>query len=352
MQFPWRWTSVTVSPNLDVIWGMSAQTVSTMRVRRGWAFVIDATIIGILWNVFDNFVVTPISEIVMTLAFALWFCLYFAVTEGTGKGHASLGKRVAKITVMSRNGGSLTGQRIVTRAAIVVAILYVEWQDLLFTVYPSAPLFIGSLASTIPVAFVLYNIWLAIWGPERRMLQDTLTSTEVKRVTAATTSYAATSATGQRQITWPRPVLCAVLVVTVSSLSLWFFQGPIGAGEERNIEIAIADEVGVRSRVDVTTIAKWGDSQFSINNWRGTSEFRHLAVSVWLPRTAWNDPTVQKTVETVVRTLTVEPGYFDSGALTIFTHIGGIATNSASCPGFVPARCRKRDLSPLFPPAY
>ena len=50
MQFPWRWTRGTISTNLDVVWEMSAQTVGMMRVRRGWAFVIDATIIGILWR--------------------------------------------------------------------------------------------------------------------------------------------------------------------------------------------------------------------------------------------------------------------------------------------------------------
>ena len=27
MEFPWRWTSGVISPNLDVIWGMSVQGV-------------------------------------------------------------------------------------------------------------------------------------------------------------------------------------------------------------------------------------------------------------------------------------------------------------------------------------
>ncbi len=30
MQFPWRWTSGTISPNLDFIWGMSGEELALL----------------------------------------------------------------------------------------------------------------------------------------------------------------------------------------------------------------------------------------------------------------------------------------------------------------------------------
>ena len=51
MEFPWRWTSGTISPNLDVIWGMSVQMA--MLVRFSMSSIVEILV--------DIFIVIPIA---------------------------------------------------------------------------------------------------------------------------------------------------------------------------------------------------------------------------------------------------------------------------------------------------
>ncbi len=43
MEFPWRWTSGTISTNLDVIWGMSGKLTA---VLTGWVPFSSISILG------------------------------------------------------------------------------------------------------------------------------------------------------------------------------------------------------------------------------------------------------------------------------------------------------------------
>ena len=162
-------------------------------MRRGWAFLIDYVLIGISWGIVNNLVTAPIPEVLMMLGSPVWFCLYFAMTEGVGEVRASPGKRVAKIAVRRRDGRLSSLQAVVARAAILAAILNAEWDEILLGLSSSTPLFIVSLAWSIPMGLALYNMWLAVRKGEHLMLQDALTGTQVTRTSPIPVSDITTS---------------------------------------------------------------------------------------------------------------------------------------------------------------
>lgn len=284
--------------------------------RRGWAFLIDYALIGISWGIVNNLVTAPIPEIIMMLGSPVWFCLYFAVTEGSGEIRASPGKRVAKIAVMARDGHPSSLQAVVARAAILTAILDAKWNEILLALSSSTPLFIVVLASSIPAGLVVYNMWLAVRKGERQMLQDALTDTEVMWAYPIPTSDIATGSARRPQIEWPKPALCAAIVGFVSIPYLLIPSDPDALdvmAVERKLEKAVVHEIGVRARV--------GDlpQGFELDLMREAGDGKYFLVAVWLPWLAWDETAVQKTGEVIIKNLTVPTGDYDRGFLVIWT---------------------------------
>ena len=270
--------------------------MSVKWTRRGSAFFIDYAIIVLLWSVVDNLVIFPVPEIIMALGLAVWFCLYFAVTEGSGEARASLGKRLTKFAVASEDGHPVSWRVVVVRSVILAAILVVDWEEVVLTPFPGAPPFVTVVAFSIPASLLVFNVWLAIWGPERLMLQDTLTSTKV-------TDQVVPRSTREMHITWPRPVVCAIIVAIGLGGSLVYsaiFVGeplrePAQADVSREAESAIANELGVRSQVEIRERTTW-----RLGGGADESATRTLEIFLWLPWLAWDDATAQKAVEVVL----------------------------------------------------
>ncbi len=284
--------------------------------RRGWAFLIDYALIGISWGIVNNLVTVPIPEVIMMLGSPVWFCLYFAVTEGVGAVRTSPGKRVAKIAVRPRDGRLSSLQAVVARAAILAAILDTEWNEILLALSSSTPLFIVDLAWSIPAGLVLYNMWLAVRKGERLMLQDALTDTEVTWASPIPASDIATSSARRPQIEWPKPALCAAIVGLVSIAYLLIPSDPDALdvlAVERELEKAVVHEIRVRARV--------GDPPqgFQVEAMSEAEDGEYFVLAVWLPWLAWDETMVQKTTEAIIKNLTVPIGYYDRGFLVIWT---------------------------------
>ena len=283
--------------------------------RRSLAFLIDYVLIEISWGIVNNLVTVPISEVIMMLGSPVWFCLYFAMTEGVGEVRASPGKRVAKIAVRCRDGRLASLRAVVARAAILAALLNAEWDDILLGLSSSTPLFIVTLAWSIPMGLALYNVWLAVRKGERLMLQDALTNTEVTWTSPIPVSDIATGSARQPQIEWPKPAICAAIVGLVSISNLLIPTAPQfleNFAAQRELERAVMHEIGVRARVREPTFAVPRDMSES-------GEGRSFLVAVWLPWLAWDEATAQKTGAVIIKILTARIGYYDRGFVVLWT---------------------------------
>lgn len=278
-------------------------------MRRGGAFLIDLTLFEVMWGVVDNAVSFPIAEGLMVLGSAGLFCLYFGLTEGTGARRASLGKRLTSLAVVSRDGSQASRTAIVERSAIIAAIFVVDW-GYMFSLAPFTKLaaVISSLFTFVPPAVSLYNAWLAFRGPERLMLQDGLTYTRVIRSAAVSTRPLETVAGPllEHRREWPRRNVCVWMILIALLAGVLFLPDSTLA---REIEKAVADQVGIRNRVAVSHITRFSSRA-------GTS--RALEISVWTPRIAWNEETTLKVVEAVTPQVRVEPGDYDSAVIIVW----------------------------------
>jgi len=309
--------------------------------RRGLAFLVDSAIFWALWGVIDNLVTVPISEGLMSFGELALFCLYFGLAEGSGGKRASLGKRIARIEVVSRDGQQPTSISIIARSAILAVIFVLDWGKVLSLIpFTSPPFLMLTLAWTIPASIILYNVLLSIRGPERVMLHDGLTYTKVIRSIHASTKTLDTLPTPlpPRKREWPRPALCWKLVIAVSLVGIIFI-GTSSNIPEKSAEEAIAQKLGVRSRVDVKDMREWKSSVGKSVNFSYSFSFekraskghlydisiehkkmiRSLQISIWMPFIIWNDAMIHRMVGVALQSLTIEPGYFDSGTIKVHT---------------------------------
>lgn len=296
---------------------------------RGFAFIIDYLLVIISIGIINNLISFPTLELFISIGSVIFFCAYFAFTEGRGTRKASPGKRIIEIHVVSQNDEAPHLRAIVARSAIIAAMIIFDWDELLALFH--LPIFMAVLAWTIPIGFALYNIWLAIFSSDHLMLQDRLTNTNVVSTSERLIEQPEfDSMTYKQKSKLPKPVLAIVLIVAMSVLGLvftqlvysfvgegniWKFPNQDSLSVQTIVEKHIANEMGIRSQVSIKTTktATWENVS------QGTVTKRSLEITIWIPAILWNKATRDKLTQIALEPLNVTKGYYDSGTLEIWT---------------------------------
>ena len=295
--------------------------------RRGAAFCIDYMIITFMWGAIDNLLYFPIPNMFSYLAPLVLFCVYFAVFEAGPTGASSPGKRIVRLTVVKDDGGHLSRKDTLDRSIIVGIITFVDWYSLRLA-FPGLPVpgFLLIVLIAAQISVMIYNAWLCRLPFDYLMLQDRWTKTRVVR---ATQLGSLSSQIGQHASisTASHYVGLSVLFAVTLTGGLWIGKltdqnlwGTSHSGNELTwrIKNAFEQQFGVRVRPTVTQ-----RHTISTNEPRVRTT---LIVSIWVPYTGWNLAQMDNFLNTALDNVSVEPGYFDSGQITLETGIGLLST--------------------------
>ncbi len=288
-------------------------------LRRGFAFAVDLLIVWAVWTLVETYLVAPVGRGVMEVGFYVWFVLYFVIAEGFGAVRASPGKRTRRLTVLDREGRMPSFEMIAIRAA-VLGLAFLRWDELIGSVVPDASLLVTSLVQGLAIGILVANIVLAFVRPEGELLHDMVTGTRVAWLDA--TVAPAPEAVGGR---WRWAYALAGIAIGAAAVVGWTAASSAGgikgltAASERavpqRIEDAIAKGAGIRSEVSLNTRTGPLASDPS-------KIVRALDIKIWIPWSAYDEPTIAKVTEIIKANVNVTPGYFVTGELRVASSIG------------------------------
>jgi uncharacterized RDD family membrane protein YckC len=298
-------------------------------LSRGVAYLIDVSVFVLAWGIINNCVFWPVPELAMELAALILFIGYFAVTEGMSTPNASWGKRFERLRVVSQTGDSPRFATILKRSLVVGAMVIFDWR--LISNLFAVPELVGFLALAVPLGVCLYNVWLAVFSPGGLMLHDRFTGTQVHwNSKTLKDTLKASSASGKNPKRFYKPQLAIGMVaaiVVLWSLFTVVVTGDGGFGSifdpsgrtvensaARVIENAAADQIGIRCVASVTNQIRrtWNSDQ-------PAAAERQLLITIWIPAVLWTDKVLSRLPEIALSRLTITPGFYDSGTLSIST---------------------------------
>lgn len=288
--------------------------------RRFAAFAIDLMALATVWALVDNIVYFPIPTLLSVGASTALFLAYFTVGEALFA--ATLGKHLMELTVSGYANHAIA--RSLARAAIVAAVVWVDWNELLLVApLDRLPVAVMSLAAGVTLGLGMLGIAFLFWVPPvGQMLHDRVTGT---LVITHENQMPERGTDSRSRLTAGACVLAVgfgIIIVVGFNLGVL---GVIGRGspweyvtqsirDARHVDQALIDsifrKVAIRTRVGVQSQRVWTSHEGSMSV---------LTVSVWMPAAKWNSATHKGVVDSVVATLSVEPGAYDKGELVIHT---------------------------------
>jgi len=200
----------------------------------------------------------------------------------------------------------------------VLGLAFLRWDELIGSVVPDASLLVTSLVQGLATGILVANVVLAFARPEGELLHDMVTGTRVAWLDAAV----APEAVGGR---WRWAYAIAGIATGAAAVVGWTAASAAGgikgltAASERavpqRIEDAIAKGAGVRSEVSLNTRTGPLASDPS-------KIVRALDITIWIPWSAYDEPTIAKVTEIIKANVNVTPGYFVTGELRVASSIG------------------------------
>ena len=324
----------------------AVRAMRDLRLRRATAFLYDYFLVVVLAAGVDNLVSAPVPELLLEFVAPVLFVLYFIASTFVGRPGTSLGKQLVGVETMRADGTPVTTARIAARASVLALLVLFPWESLLSALSRgSLPVIVLVAITAIRSVLIIYSILMVLRDPGGRTLHDQVAKTKVilTKLPESLSKFLETldplptsedqasevvveGPRARRGIERPMLLLPALAIALGGALvfgafvsgvleadPLDYVRTPIGevSRVERILEGAVAESHSIRSRIGITTSVAWNSSE--------PESRRGLTVDVWIPAVSWNPRTRDEVMETVLENLKVTPGFYDEGAIRVWT---------------------------------